>query len=70
MKFIEPWVTGFRYYLVHITLIIATTVAENFNTVLVFGITLPEVMSRIAMVFYIGFLILIVVFIIKRHSTT
>lgn len=70
MKFIEPWVTGFRYYLVHIMLLIATTVAENFNAVVVFGLTLSEVMNSIAMVFYIGFLILIVVFIIKRHSTT
>ncbi|WP_041408212.1 hypothetical protein [Shewanella sp. W3-18-1] len=70
MKFIEPWVTGFRYYLVHIMLLIATTVAEDFNAVVVFGLTLSEVMNSIAMVFYICFLILIVVFIIKRHSTT
>lgn len=65
MKFIERWITGFRFYLINIILIITSVFADNFNDVLVFGLTPADMVNLIAIFFYSCYLLLIVAFIHK-----
>ncbi|MDI5830667.1 hypothetical protein [Shewanella xiamenensis] len=68
MTFIERWITGFRFYLINIILIIISAFADDFNKVLVFNLTPADMVNLIAIFFYSGYLLLIVAFIHKERQ--
>lgn len=68
MTLIERWITGLRFYLINIALIITSDFAHDFNDVLVFSLTPADMVNLIAIFFYSGYLLLIVAFIHKERQ--